>query len=901
MQQQGQEYQDSIDYYGNALSKVCDDIRYEGENSWPIFKYLCIYHNSKGNFKETKRILYDCLNYYVNTSEKRLDIAYIDIIKNLIVYLGTYESSLDECHALAERLKEDFEGFDKLGYYEGYIQSYILLYNLIEGKNPYETTILNQYLNKIYDAVTAYWEASNHNDIVWYNYRLFVIDKMLSYMSRTDSFRKMGIMNNYDISQFENNVRDGKNYISKDVIPELEYRRKQLESLGGNNMTGSLNYYVNIIYCQALASEYCTENIEDAEKYYRELVQYAGDEGLLMLCNFLLRHDKIDDAVTIARQIDTKFHTLLSSVLQNTETNLLEKTSVLNVVFSCYYKAHQMTDALRVGREFLEYYTIFLNKNLDYMTQTEREGFLMNNGSGSAPILSLLPYMPDELAEDAYNLALRDKGLLLRASDRIQQAIARSGDNSLLGAVDSLRLLQNRLSSIQTTHSDAMKLYARTREQIDSLERFVSRRTAQYRSDEDNVPTWQQVRDNLKKGEAAVEYLFADSVCMALIVTPGCSTPKSVDLMGADESLSLLRQIIGKKPVDVANMLYDQKNTFLYNKLWKPLESYFQGAKDIYFSPSQVLSTLSFAAFPLDDGTYLIDHYDLHQLTSTSQIAYRDKKLKGKKSKEISSNIYGAIYYNSEQKDYYEPRLTELRKRLGNSSGLAQNAKNRGQAESFPFLEWSLLETDLLESVMKSHGVRTIKETGSEPTENSIRSISETSPDILLISTHGFFYTDMQKALQIPFFKRHEATLNSMTTTGLVLADGERAWDGEELPEESDNILTSYEVSKLDLTNTDLVILSACETALGGFSSEGVYGLQRGFKQAGVNSICASLWSVNDMTTAELISTFLSKWLADPVKTSKYQAMKEAMLLQRTKTPSPIYWAPFVLYDADIK
>jgi len=109
-----------------------------------------------------------------------------------------------------------------------------------------------------------------------------------------------------------------------------------------------------------------------------------------------------------------------------------------------------------------------------------------------------------------------------------------------------------------------------------------------------------------------------------------------------------------------------------------------------------------------------------------------------------------------------------------------------------------------------------------------------------------------------------------------------------------DGILTAAEISNLDLTNTKLVVLSACETGLGKIEgSEGTFGLKRGFKLAGVEQIIVSLWSVPDKETTELMTLFYEDLAVtlNPV-ISFAKAQKE----MRNKYPTrPDLWAGFVL------
>ncbi len=109
-----------------------------------------------------------------------------------------------------------------------------------------------------------------------------------------------------------------------------------------------------------------------------------------------------------------------------------------------------------------------------------------------------------------------------------------------------------------------------------------------------------------------------------------------------------------------------------------------------------------------------------------------------------------------------------------------------------------------------------------------------------------------------------------------------------------DGIATAYEISQLNLSNTDLVVLSACETALGDVKgSEGVFGLQRAFKMAGVKKMIVSLWQVPDKETAELMTAFYTCWMKGNTINHSF---REAQAGMRKKYPA-FYWAAFVLVE----
>lgn len=130
--------------------------------------------------------------------------------------------------------------------------------------------------------------------------------------------------------------------------------------------------------------------------------------------------------------------------------------------------------------------------------------------------------------------------------------------------------------------------------------------------------------------------------------------------------------------------------------------------------------------------------------------------------------------------------------------------------------------------------------------------------------------------------------------SGLVLSGVNNYWGKDTILEnKEDGIVTAQEISNLNLLNTDLVVLSACQTALGDINgSEGVYALQRAFKMAGVNKLLLSLWEVPDTETAELMQLFYSNFFKGD---SYYSAFRKAQLTLKAKYKDPTIWAGFVL------
>lgn len=138
----------------------------------------------------------------------------------------------------------------------------------------------------------------------------------------------------------------------------------------------------------------------------------------------------------------------------------------------------------------------------------------------------------------------------------------------------------------------------------------------------------------------------------------------------------------------------------------------------------------------------------------------------------------------------------------------------------------------------------------------------------------------------------------SMFYSGLLFAGANNVWNGVNVrPDVDDGVLTADEVSRVDLSNCKLVVLSACNTGLGTVDMvDGVFGLQRGFKQAGVGSIVMSLWKVDDQATAELMIAFYQALNAGR---TPHEALDQAKrkLIKNKRFSDPYYWASFILLD----
>jgi CHAT domain-containing protein len=213
-------------------------------------------------------------------------------------------------------------------------------------------------------------------------------------------------------------------------------------------------------------------------------------------------------------------------------------------------------------------------------------------------------------------------------------------------------------------------------------------------------------------------------------------------------------------------------------------------------------------------------------------------------------------------------------------------------------LPWTKVEINEVGDLLKQAGFSTTLYNGLTATEESVKVIN--SPRVLHLATHGYFFPDPKaiKKDQVQAGAAFKLSEYPMIRAGMILAVANHAWQtGVPLrPNMEDGILTAYEASQLYLENTELVVLSACETGLGEIqSNEGVYGLQRAFKIAGARYLIMSLWQVPDFQAQVFMTAFYTHWLSD--KQSIPDAFRAAQSDMRTKYGDPFLWAGFVLVE----
>lgn len=371
----------------------------------------------------------------------------------------------------------------------------------------------------------------------------------------------------------------------------------------------------------------------------------------------------------------------------------------------------------------------------------------------------------------------------------------------------------------------------------------------------------------------------------ALIINKNTTTPIKMELCDEQE----LEQIY-KEQYRAYSEEWSKK---LYDLIWSKLEPYINDGDEVYFSPAGLLHQMNIEVVQDENGRLANEKYNLHRVSSTRELCIVRPEIE-----RTSAVLYGGLEYNMDS----EALLAQSRAYSRTDDYLVTRGFDtdpllRGDLKKLPHSE---TEIATIGEYLKQHDIDYTSYTSQAGTEESFKALSGKRTPIIHLATHGFFYTNEQAKMR-SFFDMLDMDNavarpdNSLKRSGLIMAGAQRAWNGEPISDSvEDGILLAEEIAAMDLSGTDLVVLSACQTGLGEITSEGVFGLQRAFKKAGVQTLIMSLWSVADKVAPLMMQTFYREWLSGK---SKHEAFAIAQQTVRAQHPDPYYWASFIMLD----
>jgi len=486
------------------------------------------------------------------------------------------------------------------------------------------------------------------------------------------------------------------------------------------------------------------------------------------------------------------------------------------------------------------------------------------------------------LCQTALNLQLRTKGWLLSESQKVRNRILASNDSTLMKQMWLWQAKRNFIAKVyqmSTAERKKRKLDLKKLEaEADDLEKQLAAHSADF-SSAFNPPTYtfHDIQKKLKENEAAIDIIKGYRInwektesdttfyYLALVLTKKELIPVLMTNGREMDSLHFVahKRSVGARTSEAGYEVY-------WEKIAQVLSPY--QINKVFFCPDGIYHQISLYTLKNPKTQqFLIDEYDIHTLTNLKEILETQAQAL---STEKTAVLIGRPKYQL-SKSQHEQVLASLGSWRGKES-------EQTEVKSAVETQWVELigtenEVRFIDSLLRQHQWKSVAFLGEQAVEERVKQVQ--SPTILHLATHGYFHQSQDKN-----------TASGMLNSGIILAGVNMQEKGEN---REDGVLTALEASNLRLDQTELVVLSACQTGLGEIATgEGVYGLQRGFKVAGAKSLIMSLWRVDDTVTQELMKTFYEQWLSGK---NKREAFKIAQLQIKNKYKYPYFWGAFVM------
>ena len=787
-------------------------------------------------------------------------VIYIEVAKNNS-QSPIAKATLQELAAMNYINSENFQQAEEL-----LLDNIQILENYRQTKT-YRRTL--SQLSNLYNAIHNYSKAKDYAGQAkfWYEHNL--------------DFSRGYILCLHRCATLE---RGNQNYflalLIEDVVLQELYRNKVLGTLSGSptsreaflaNILSSAALHYNQFGFRSEAYENLEEAIKVAESNGLDASPYYSN-----MAEICVADKDFDRAVTVE---ETAYR------LSRSDNNKIQIGTGLCL---SQFLARQSISS-NVVKECSNFLQSLVQNTFAFTSIEERQAF-WSYFEYYFPLLNFLAYQTgnENLYGQIYNNILIEKGLLLRTANELRDQILNSNDRTDIEAYNTMLRLRSTLPSLSNQESDSIKL------EIERLDKHLTRKYSAYSGYTKGFETtWEYVQNSLKDDEIAIEFYNIPQVSWhedgsdvdgkyrycAITLRKDYQTPHIIPLFTEDELDGIDREDF-----------YD--TLLIYHLIWKPLEQELTGVRNVYFAADRELHKIGIEYAPISDMENIGDRYNIYRLFSTRILA--ENKTNSKKETAV---LYGGLKYDLGKDEL----IAESRSGDYHPTSTSRAFSTENSRYGVKYLPGTLKEVEEI-----SHNFSTPPRliTDVSGTEESFKSLAGSSTDIIHLATHGFFWSneDAKKRDYVTFLNPNNKDKQSnedraLMRSGLFFSGANIGLKGETLPDDvEDGVLTALELSNMNLGNVDMVVMSACESGLGETSGEGVFGLQRGFKLAGANTLLMSLWKVDDTATQILMTEFYKNYLSGNSKQESLRLAQKS-LRSHSEYSDPKYWAAFILLD----
>lgn len=603
----------------------------------------------------------------------------------------------------------------------------------------------------------------------------------------------------------------------------------------------------------------------------------------------------------------------LSSVLTQSEGTLGAEHpytfDALNGLAMALKGRGDAAEAIELQRQGFLRRTRFLDRVLWVTGENAREGYIRLHRP------ELMTYLNDLVegsdvrnARMALEASLMRKGLLLKITSEIQQITQLSQDPKMANLGQALMRAREALARltlsgpVDGTGEDHIQALNALEAEVDELEGELGRASARYRVSVAEL-SLDDVIEEIEPGSALIDIQRFDMGDEARYLAAGYVGGLGDDgfflvELGAaaliDEVIDYHRETIQDPGAD--DIDFEDAGIEAYETVFGRISETVESVDHVYLVPDGLLNIAPFPAMMTVDGDYLIDRLDIQILTSARDLIPSERR----QAKGDYVIVAGPDYDSTSETDAAEINMVAANQALRSQSLRGAGSGLRGL--NFLPLPGAEREGELIAAEMDSQNVDQTTFNRQEAEESVVNEL-KIPPQVLHIATHGFFLQPDQNLRRRLLSLQRGAELsipppgdNPLLRAGLAFAGiNKKAPLLGEIDPQNDGVLTALEVLDLQLSGTQLVVLSACETGLGEIhEGEGVYGLRRAFQEAGVAEVVNSLWEVSDAGTQALMTAFYSRFMAGQ---SAREALRDAQLELKASDvwSSPFIWSAFMM------
>ena len=554
------------------------------------------------------------------------------------------------------------------------------------------------------------------------------------------------------------------------------------------------------------------------------------------------------------------------------------------------------------------------------LSQFEKYTFVKKDDGVYDIAIALQNLDPHNSSIRLYENILFRKGLVLNSTMNVKHFFSASNHDDLKNLYEEW---QNRLIALNRFQNMTIQQREIVKSDIQRLEEEaeeLDKRINQISSELSGfliLPdyNWCTIRDTLKQDEIILDFVKYQNFSEVsvkkyrygvFITRQEYDTPYFLDLIDGElfESELLSRYFDNLLTIEnkyfegkFSGLISDRKKSPDYSGIYEgfiaPLLSRLENIKKLYLILDGEMHRINFNTIQNPDtGRYLIEDFEITQILSPHALTL----VKSLKPHKRTAVLFGYPNFDSSLEMVTDINIPG---KFDSSETLTLPNIKENVAINYPPLPGTLEEVELLEELLHINNWEVESFIQDDANETNLKKVK--SPTLLLVATHGYFdlkgETDI-KLNDTVIYETKKAFNDPMLKSGLLLAGANNflsAKDQARMFFAENGIFTAHEATMLDLFETDIVILSACDSGTGEIKrGEGVFGLQRGFFSAGAKSVLMSLWKVDDNSTKELMGRFVKKYAKG---IGKQTALRETQLELMKQNPHPHYWGSFVLVE----